>query len=79
IQYDNAIASSALIQEAEKLLASVVGSSSARVIFSTLLGGERIQIRDLAFLASEASQAFSMSREQLQAALENLQQGVSVV
>jgi Na+/proline symporter/signal transduction histidine kinase/CheY-like chemotaxis protein len=79
IQYDNAIASSSLIQEAEKLLASVVGSSSARVIFSTLLGGERIQIRDLAFLASEASQAFSMSREQLQAALENLQQGVSVV
>ncbi len=79
IQYDNAIATSTLIQEAEKLLASVVGSSSARVIFSTLLGGERIQIRDLTFLASEASQAFSMSREQLQAALENLQQGVSVV
>ena len=79
IQYDNAIASSSLIQESEKLLGSVVGSSSARVIFSTLLGGERIQIRDLAFLASEASQAFSMSREQLQAAVENLQQGVSVV
>lgn len=79
IQYKNSVASSSLLQEAEKLLASVVGSSSARVIFSTLLGGERIQIRDLAFLASEASQAFSMNREQLQAALENLQQGVSVV
>ncbi|WP_430461949.1 PAS domain-containing hybrid sensor histidine kinase/response regulator [Thalassolituus sp. LLYu03] len=79
IQYDHAMASSELLHEAEKLLASVVGSSSARVIFSTLLGGEQIQIRDLAFLASEASQAFSMSREQLQAALENLQQGVSVV
>ncbi len=79
VQYKNAVATGGLLQEAEKLLASVVGSSSARVIFSTLLGGERIQIRDLAFLASEASQAFSMNREQLQAALENLQQGVSVV
>tara|TARA_B100001109_G_scaffold201911_1_gene168665 strand:+ start:46258 stop:49695 length:3438 start_codon:yes stop_codon:yes gene_type:complete len=79
IQYDHAIATNDLLHEAEKLLASVVGSSSARVIFSTLLGGEQIQIRDLAFLASEASQAFAMSREQLQAALENLQQGVSVV
>ncbi len=79
IQYDHATASAELLRDTEKLLASVVGSSSARVIFSTLLGGEQIQIRDLAFLASEASQAFSMSREQLQAALENLQQGVSVV
>ncbi|MCD8522021.1 MAG: hybrid sensor histidine kinase/response regulator [Saccharospirillaceae bacterium] len=79
IQYDHAMASSELLHDAEKLLASVVGSSSARVIFSTLLGGEQIQIRDLAFLASEASQAFAMSREQLQAAVENLHQGVSVV
>ncbi len=79
IQYDHAMASSDLLHDAEKLLASVVGSSSARVIFSTLLGGEQIQIRDLAFLASEASQAFAMSREQLQAAVENLHQGVSVV
>ncbi|WP_221796965.1 PAS domain-containing hybrid sensor histidine kinase/response regulator [Oceanobacter mangrovi] len=79
IQYNNATSSSSLLQEAEKLLGSVVGSSSARVIFSTLLGGEQIQIRDLAFIASEASQAYVMSQEQLQAALENLQQGVSVV
>lgn len=79
IQYDNAIASHHLIQDSEKLLASVVGSSSAQVIFSTLLGGEQINPRDITFLASEASQAFAMSREQLQAALENLQQGVSVI
>ncbi|MGB1090997.1 MAG: sodium:solute symporter family transporter, partial [Oceanobacter sp.] len=79
IQYNHAAASSPLLQESEKLLGSVVGSSSARVIFSALLGGERVQFRDLAFIASEASQAFSMSRDQLRAALENLQQGVSVV
>lgn len=79
IQYDHAIASLQLLRHSEKLLASVVGSSSAQVIFSTLLGGEQIHIGDLTFLASEASQAYVMSREQLQAALENLQQGVSVV
>lgn len=76
---DNDMASRHLIQDSEKLLASVVGSSSAQVIFSTLLGGEQINPRDITFLASEASQAFAMSREQLQAALENLQQGVSVI
>lgn len=79
VQLDHNIASAQLIRDSEKFLASVVGSSSAQVIFSTLLGGEQVQIADLAFLASEASQAFVMSREQLQAALENLQQGVSVV
>lgn len=79
VQYDHAQSSNDLLYEAEKTLASVVGASSARVIFSTLLGGEQIQIRDLAFIASEASQAFSMSREQLQAVVENLHQGVSVV
>lgn len=79
IQYDNAVASMQLLRQSEKLLASVVGSSSAQIIFSTLLGGEQVHIGDLAFLASEASQAYVMSREQLQAALENLQQGVSVI
>lgn len=79
VQYDSDIATNHLIQDSEKLLASVVGSSSAQVIFSTLLGGEQINPRDITFLASEASQAFTMSREQLQAALENLQQGVSVI
>lgn len=78
-QDDAEMASNHLIQDSEKLLASVVGSSSAQVIFSTLLGGEQINPRDITFLASEASQAFTMSREQLQAALENIQQGVSVI
>lgn len=73
------LASVSLLRNSEKLLASVVGSSSARVIFTTLLGGEQIQIHDLASLASEASQAYVLSREQLQAAVENLHQGVSVI
>ena len=79
IQYDNAIASYSLFRQSEKLLASVVGSSSAQIIFSTLLGGEQVHIGDLTYLASEAGQAWAMNREQLQAALENLQQGVSVI
>lgn len=79
LQLDSATASVQLLKQSEKLLASVVGSSSAQVIFSTLLGGEQVHIGDLAFLASEASQAYTLSREQLQAALENLQQGVSVI
>ena len=79
LQYDNAAASNELLHEAEELLGSVVGSSSARLIFSTLLGGEQIQLKDLTLLASEASNAFAMSREQLQAALENIRQGVSVI
>lgn len=79
LQYDNAAASNELLHDAEELLGSVVGSSSARLIFSTLLGGEQIQLKDLTLLASEASNAYAMSREQLQAALENIRQGVSVI
>ncbi len=79
LQYNNAPASNDLLHDAEELLGSVVGSSSARLIFSTLLGGEQIQLKDLTLLASEASNAFAMSREQLQAALENIRQGVSVI
>jgi len=79
LQYDHTNASDELLHDAEKLLASVVGSSSAKLIFSTLLGGEQIQLKDLTLLASEASNAYAMSREQLQAALENIHQGVSVI
>ena len=79
LQYDSSTASDDLLHDAEKLLASVVGASSAKLIFSTMLGGEQIQLKDLTLLASEASNAFSMSRDQLQAALENIRQGVSVI
>lgn len=68
-----------LLKQSEKLLASVVGSSSAQIIFSTFLGGESLHIQDLVSVASEASHAFDLNREQLQAALENLQQGISVI
>lgn len=78
-QFDTSSASHHLLRESEKLLASVVGASSARLIFTTLLGGEQVNIRDITLLASEASQAHSVNREQLKAALEHLSQGVSVV
>lgn len=76
---DKQIADINLLKNSEKLLASVVGSSSAQIIFSTFLAGENLHIQDLASVASEASHAFDLNREQLQAALENLQQGVSVI
>ncbi|MEN9464750.1 MAG: hypothetical protein RL217_931 [Pseudomonadota bacterium] len=76
---DKNIADLNLLKHSEKLLASVVGSSSAQILFSTFLGGESLHIQDLVSVASDASHAFDLNREQLQAALENLQQGVSVI
>ncbi|MDF1762605.1 MAG: PAS domain-containing hybrid sensor histidine kinase/response regulator [Oleibacter sp.] len=79
VQYNHTEASDELLHESEKLLASIVGSSSANVLFSTLLGGEKVHPRDLTSMASEASNAFAMNREQLQSALEHIHQGISII
>lgn len=79
IKKETETAPKAMLSEAESILASAIGASSTRVIFSTLLGKEHIDINDIATLASETHQAVLMNRNQLQAALENLHQGVSII
>lgn len=72
-------APAALIRHTERLLAGALGASSARVVLASMLRGHDMQIEDVIRVLDETSHALQFSRELLQAALEHLSQGVSVV
>ena len=72
-------ASTHLMKYIERQLASVIGSSTARVVLESTLTGRDMQIEDVVSIVDEASQAMTFSRELLQSAIENISLGVSVV
>lgn len=72
-------ASIELIQFTERLLAGVLGASSARIVISSTLQGKEIQIADVISIVDEASQVLEFSRGLLQSTVEHLSQGISVV
>ena len=72
-------ADAGLARAAERMLAGAVGASSARrVIAAALAGGGRAP-EDVVRMLDEASLAVQFNRELLQATLDNIDQGVSVV
>ncbi len=73
------LASPALVQRVENLLAGLLGASSARLVLTSALRGGRIGIEDVASLVDEASQVMRFNRELLQSAIENMGLGVSVI
>lgn len=76
---DSDTADTGLARAAERMLAGAVGASSARrVIAAALAGGGRAP-EDVVRMLDEASQAVQFNRELLQATLDNIDQGVSVV
>ncbi|MGC3871777.1 hybrid sensor histidine kinase/response regulator [Halomonas sp. GXIMD04776] len=75
----NARASIDVIQFTERLLASVLGASSARIVVNSALQGRGIGISDVISIVDEASQVLEFNRALLQATLENVNQGISVV
>ncbi|MDD3764106.1 MAG: PAS domain-containing hybrid sensor histidine kinase/response regulator [Nevskiales bacterium] len=68
-----------LVRYCERLLAGALGASSARVVMASMLRGRDMQLEDVIQLLDETSHALQFSRELLQAALEHLSLGVSVV
>ena len=69
----------ALARAAERMLAGAIGASSARTVIATALSGATRAPDDVIRLLDEAAQAVQFNRELLQATLDNLSQGVSVV
>lgn len=72
-------ASSELIQYTERLLAGVIGASSARIVMDSTLRGKEMQIGDVVAIVDEASQALRFNRSLLQSTIENIGMGISVV
>ncbi|WP_148253499.1 hybrid sensor histidine kinase/response regulator [Aidingimonas lacisalsi] len=76
---DTTRASIDVIQFTERFLASVLGASSARIVVNSALQGRGIGISDVISIVDEASQVLEFNRALLQATIENINQGISVV
>lgn len=68
-----------LIQFTERLLAGVIGASSARIVMASSLRGRDMHIGDVVTIVDEASQALRFNRSLLQSTIENISLGISVV
>jgi PAS domain S-box-containing protein len=68
-----------LLQFTERLLAGAMGSASARLVMTTALRRSGMEIGDVVLLLDETSQAIRFNRRLLEATLENITQGVSVI
>jgi PAS domain S-box-containing protein len=70
---------SELVDYTEYLLTGVLGSSSARLLLESALAGREVPLQDVVSILNQTSQAIQFNREMLQATLENMAQGVSVI
>jgi signal transduction histidine kinase len=68
-----------LIRYAEQLLGTAVGSSSARLVLSLLLKRNDASARDARQLLDDASVALQQNRDLLQIALDQMDQGITVL
>ncbi|MBD1586511.1 hybrid sensor histidine kinase/response regulator [Pseudomonas typographi] len=67
------------IAHTERLLAGVLGTSSSRAVVKAAIEGHDMQLDDVVRIADEASEVLQFNRALLQGAIENINQGVSVV
>jgi len=75
----SAKADAALIETTERILSGAIGASSARIVMDSALLGRSVEMRDVAELVGEASQALAFSRELLESTINHLDQAISVV
>ncbi len=68
-----------LVRFTERLLSGAIGAASARVVITTALRRTGMEIGDVVLLLDETSQAIRFNRRLLEATLENITQGVSVI
>jgi PAS domain S-box-containing protein len=67
------------IESVQRLLGSVVGAASARRVLEAAISGRELVLEDVVQIVGGASQALEFSRELLQATLQNVDQGISVI
>ena len=77
----NSLAPESLIKEVQDELSSVLGSVSTKLIMraATEQDSADLAIDQVADIVSEATELFAFNRELLQAAVQNIEQGISVV
>lgn len=68
-----------LQRHTERTLAGIIGASSARIIVQSTLGGKSVQLGDVVSIVDEATRAVTFNRSLLQATIENVSQGITVI
>lgn len=68
-----------LVQRTERLLASALGASSARVVMTSAIGGVDVALPEILSILDMQTRAERFDRHMLQSMLENISQGISVV
>lgn len=74
-----ASASEALVAAIEHELAAVIGASSARLLLTVARREQSVELEAVADIVGETSQDLRFNQRVLEAALENMSQGISVV
>ncbi|WP_341504130.1 PAS domain-containing hybrid sensor histidine kinase/response regulator [Gallaecimonas sp. GXIMD4217] len=72
-------ASAELMEDIERLMASVIGAASAALVMRSAVQGRDIALDEVVTLVDEATEQLQFSRELLQGAIENASEGISVV
>ena len=68
-----------LVRHTERVLAGVIGASSARIVLTSALAGSGMRFDDVVSLLDQTSQKLKFRQELLQSAMENLSEGISVI
>jgi PAS domain S-box-containing protein len=69
----------ALLHALERELSGALGPSSARLVLTSALHGAGLRLEEVVALFDEATQKLRFNRELLEAMMENMSQGISVV
>jgi len=76
---NNAIADTKLIEYCRLQLSSVLGSASTRMVMKAATKQQAMPLEDVVNIVDEANKLFQFNRELLQAGVENIEQGISVI
>ena len=78
-QLSNATANSELIEYTRLQLSSVLGSASTNMVMKAVTTQQSMPLQDVVNIVDEANKLFQFNRELLQAGVENIEQGISVI
>ena len=77
--HKNAPINSQLILHFERTLSGIIGTSSARAVMESSLNQKDVNLGDVVSMVGEAAKAVSFNRGLLQATIDNVSQGISVI
>ena len=77
--HKNAPINAQLIRHFERTLSGIIGTSSARAVVESSLSQKDVHLSDVVSIVGEAAKAVSFNRGLLQATIDNVSQGITVI